>query len=101
MFKYFSVLLGKIANGYVEVVGDCLLEEVKSPFDDPFFQFWDRFYTKKILRKIKKLFVDNREDAVKPNFHAVTFGGYDIAVLLEVPCIITEHNLTQQTITVR
>lgn len=101
MLKYFSVLLGKIANGYVEVVGDCLLEEVKSPFDDPFFQFWDRFYTKKILRKIKKLFVDNREDVVKPNFHAVTFGGYDIAVLLEVPCIITEHNLTQQTITVR
>ena len=101
MLKYFSVLLGKIANGYVEVVGDCLLEEVKSPFDDPFFQFWDRFYTKKILRKIKKLFVDNREDAVKPNFHAVTFCGYDIAVLLEVPCIITEHNLTQQTITVR
>lgn len=72
-----------------------------SPFDDPFFQFWDRFYTKKILRKIKKLFVDNREDAVKPNFHAVTFDGYDIAVLLEVPCIITEHNLTQQTITAR
>lgn len=101
MLKYFSVLLGKIANGYVEVVGDCLLEEVKSPFDDPFFQFWDRFYTKKILRKIKKLFVDNREDAVKPNFHAVTFDGYDIAVLLEVPCIITEHNLTQQTITAR
>ena len=101
MLKYFSVLLGKIANGYVEVVGDCLLEEVKSPFDDPFFQFWDRFYTKKILRKIKKLFVDNREDAVKPNFHAVTFDGHDIAVLLEVPCIITEHNLTQQTITVR
>ena len=100
MLKYFSVLLGKIANGYVEVVGDCLLEEVKSPFDDPFFQFWDRFYTKKILSKIKKLFVDNREDAVKPNFHAVTFDGYDIAVL-EVPCIITEHNLTQQTITVR
>lgn len=94
MLKYFSVLLGKIANGYVEVVGDCLLEEVKSPFDDPFFQFWDRFYTKKILRKIKKLFVDNREDAVKPNSHAVTFDGYDIAVLLEVPCIITEHNLT-------
>ena len=72
-----------------------------SPFDDPFFQFWDRFYTKKILRKMKKLFVDNREDAVKPNFHAVTFDGHDIAVLLEVPCIITEHNLTQQTITVR
>ena len=101
MLKYFSVLLGKIANGFVEDVGDCLLEEEKSPFDDPFFQFWDRFYTKKILRKIKKLFVDNREDAVKPNFHAVIFGGDDIAVLLEVPCIITEHNLTQQTITVR
>ena len=30
MLKYFSVLLGKIANGYVEVVGDCLLEEVVS-----------------------------------------------------------------------
>lgn len=59
------------------------------------------FYTKKFLRKIKKLFVDNREDAVKPNFHAVTFDGYDIAVLFELPCIITEHNLTQQTITVR
>lgn len=37
MLKYFSVLLGKIANGYVEVWGDCLLEGVKSPFDDPFF----------------------------------------------------------------
>lgn len=34
MLKYFSVLLGKIANGYVEVVGDCLLEEVKSPFEN-------------------------------------------------------------------
>ena len=26
MLKYFSVLLGKIANEYVEVLGDCLLE---------------------------------------------------------------------------
>lgn len=101
MLKYFSVLLGKIANGYVEVWGDCLLEGVKSPFDDPFFYSEIVFYTKKILRKIKKLFVDNREDAVKPNFHVVTFDGYDIAVLYELPCIITEHNLTQQTITVR
>ena len=34
MLKYFSVLLGKIANGYVEVVGDYLLEEVKAPFEN-------------------------------------------------------------------
>ena len=77
----------------------CLKEKVS--FRWPVLLFWDRFLHEENLRKIKKLFVDNREDAVKPNFHAVTFDGYDIAVLFELPCIITEHNLTQQTITVR
>lgn len=91
MLKYFSVLLGKIVNGYVEVLGDCLFEGVKFFFDDLFFYFEIVFYMKKILRKIKKLFVDNREDVVKFNFYVVIFDGYDIVVFFELLCIIMEY----------